>query len=245
MVLELACGFCISTKDEHDWCSVFVPTHALPRHASPIEPSPSSRRTPCRVTRPNLQVANRLAAFVHDIIAPAATCSTFEASSAARCAAAEALRMISLVIQEPPAPEAGRQGGPRISRRDIIRRCRELLEERRWEPVRITELTTAAGVSERTLETAFEEYFGLTPVHYLMVRRLHAVRRALRAAEPDAESVTDIIARHGEWEFGRFARRYRRLFGELPSATLGCRKGDRSMQHQCETDLAQQQLADH
>ena len=32
-------------------------------------------------------------------------------------------------------------------------------------------------------------------------------------------SVADVLLQHGEWEFGRFAARYRRLFGELPSET--------------------------
>ena len=40
------------------------------------------------------------------------------------------------------------------------------------------------------------------------------------AATAQDESVADILTRHGIWEFGRFAARYRRHFGELPSQTL-------------------------
>jgi hypothetical protein len=54
--------------------------------------------------------------------------------------------------------------------------------------------------------------------------RLHQVHRALSAADTDSVSVTEVIAQHGEWDFGRFAARYRRLFGELPSQTLGKKK---------------------
>jgi AraC family ethanolamine operon transcriptional activator len=78
----------------------------------------------------------------------------------------------------------------------------------------------AAQVSERTLRTAFNECYGVSPVRYLQVRNLHRVHRALRKAEPDETSVADVLLWHGEWEFGRFATRYRRLFGELPSETL-------------------------
>ena len=78
----------------------------------------------------------------------------------------------------------------------------------------------AAGVSERTLRTAFHEYFGVGPVRYLQLRQLRQVHSALRAADPEAASVGDLLVQHGEWEFSRFARRYRRLFGELPSQTL-------------------------
>jgi AraC family transcriptional regulator, ethanolamine operon transcriptional activator len=34
-----------------------------------------------------------------------------------------------------------------------------------------------------------------------------------------------VLTRHGIWEFGRFAARYRRQFGELPSTTLGRARG--------------------
>ena len=76
------------------------------------------------------------------------------------------------------------------------------------------------GVSERTLRTAFEEYFGVGPTKYLKIRTLHEARKALIAADPFATSVTDIAARLGIWEFGRFSHDYKTLFGELPSQTL-------------------------
>jgi len=37
--------------------------------------------------------------------------------------------------------------------------------------------------------------------------------------------VTEILAGMGIWEFGRFAGRYRRHFGELPSETLRRARG--------------------
>ena len=80
-----------------------------------------------------------------------------------------------------------------------------------------------AGVSERTLETAFKEYMGITPSHYLQLRNLRQIRRALRTAESGEKTVTEILAACGEFEFGRFAARYRRMYGELPSQTLQAR----------------------
>ena len=95
-----------------------------------------------------------------------------------------------------------------------------LLETRDAAPVFVGDMATAAGVSERTLRRAFVEYFGVGPARYLRLRQLHLIHRALRAADPDADLVTDVLVRYGEWEFGRFASRYRRLFGEPPSETL-------------------------
>ncbi len=220
MILEPGCEFHLSTRDVHDWCSIFVPTDKLARGGGPAEPSLGSEQTTCRVTRPNRRMANQFKALVDQIMFAADKHPRLEATQAANFAAKEAVKAASSIVGERQASESNRDGRPRIPRQDIIRRCREMLEERDGERVPVGELAAAADVSERTLRTVFNECFGVGPVHYLQIRQLHQVHRALRAADPDAVSVTDVLVRHGEWEFGRFASRYRHLFGELPSETL-------------------------
>jgi AraC family ethanolamine operon transcriptional activator len=150
----------------------------------------------------------------------AVNCPQFESTPAATRVAAELLKVGSQVVGLRQAGESKQDGRPRTPRQEIIRCSQELLEERHGENVLVEELASAADVSERTLRTAFNEYFGVGPVQYLQLMRLHQVRRKLRAADPEAVSVSDVLVRHGEWEFSRFAARYRRLFGELPSETL-------------------------
>jgi len=84
----------------------------------------------------------------------------------------------------------------------------------------VTDLCTAAGVSERTLEYAFKKLMEITPVAYLTRLRLHRVRQALRAATHGTTAVTAEALRWGFWHFGDFARAYKKCFGELPSDTL-------------------------
>jgi AraC family transcriptional regulator, ethanolamine operon transcriptional activator len=88
------------------------------------------------------------------------------------------------------------------------------------EQLQVSDLCRAAGVSERTLEYAFRETMGLTPVTYLIRLRLHQVRRALLAATQGSTTVSAVALDWGFWHFGDFSRAYRECFGELPSDTL-------------------------
>jgi AraC family transcriptional regulator, ethanolamine operon transcriptional activator len=86
--------------------------------------------------------------------------------------------------------------------------------------VYVTDLCKAAGVSERTLEYAFKEVLGLTPMTYLIRLRLHRVRQALLAAVAERTTVSTEALKWGFWHFGEFSRAYKACFGELPSDTL-------------------------
>jgi AraC family ethanolamine operon transcriptional activator len=90
----------------------------------------------------------------------------------------------------------------------------------------VSDLCRVAGVSERTLEYAFKEVMGLTPVTYLIRLRLHRVRRALLAATQGSTTVSTEALNWGFWHFGEFSRAYKDCFGELPSDTLRRHPGE-------------------
>jgi AraC-like DNA-binding protein len=95
-----------------------------------------------------------------------------------------------------------------------------LLAAKYGQPLYLTEVCTAIGVSESTLRVSCNEHLGMGPVRYLLFRRMHMAHRALMLAAPGTATVSKIAMDHGFWEFGRFAAAYRTLFGESPSATL-------------------------
>jgi AraC-like DNA-binding protein len=103
----------------------------------------------------------------------------------------------------------------------IMSRFRRAVEENADRPLYMPELCSAIGVSGRTLRACCQEQLGTSPKHYLLLRRMHLARRALRESAPTATTVTEIATQYGFWQFGRFAGAYKSLFGELPSTTLG------------------------
>jgi len=102
----------------------------------------------------------------------------------------------------------------------VMRRFRRVLEENPEQPLFIPEICKAIRISDRTLRVCCQEHLGMSPKRYLLLRRMHLARRALRTTAPDAATVTDVATRYGFWQLGRFAVEYRSLFAETPSATL-------------------------
>jgi AraC family ethanolamine operon transcriptional activator len=90
----------------------------------------------------------------------------------------------------------------------------------------VSDLCRVAAVSERTLEYAFKEVMGLTPMTYLIRLRLHRVRQALLAASQGSTTVSAEALEWGFWHFGEFSRAYKECFGELPSDTLRRKPGE-------------------
>lgn len=104
------------------------------------------------------------------------------------------------------------------------RRAREVMEAKRHEPLGLAEVSAEVGVSVRTLQYAFQSYFGIPPARYHTVRRLTGAHADLRQADPSEASVTDIAFHWGFFHLGRFSQAYGKHFGELPSKTLGQRQ---------------------
>lgn len=105
----------------------------------------------------------------------------------------------------PPPPGRGSRPRPPGERRDAA--------------VSLEELCEIAHVSQRTLRYSFTSILGVSPIQFLRLTRLNRVRR--RLCEPEAETtVSQAAADWGFYHLGQFARDYRRLFGESPSATL-------------------------
>ena len=111
-------------------------------------------------------------------------------------------------------------GRIRVRPPQIINRLDAFLNGHLDEPLQISQLCNATGVSERSLRNACHAVCGTSPKRYLTRRRLEAVRDALAQADPEQATVTRIATEFGFFELGRFAGMYSSVFGERPSETL-------------------------
>ncbi len=102
----------------------------------------------------------------------------------------------------------------------IIRACEDYTLNLEGRRPYLSELCATANVSERTLQYAFQDIMGMSPLTYLHRLRLHRARDELRKAKSGSTTVTDVAMNWGFWHFGEFSRAYKNCFGELPSATL-------------------------
>ncbi len=87
----------------------------------------------------------------------------------------------------------------------------------------ISDICDAIGTSRRSLEMAFQRCLGVSPKRYLKRERLLRCHLALLSVGQG--NVSQVAARFGFIHMGQFSSDYRRLFGELPNATLARRPG--------------------
>jgi AraC family ethanolamine operon transcriptional activator len=105
----------------------------------------------------------------------------------------------------------------------LMRRLYKLLDESERLPLYPVDVCAQLGVTARTLHRVCAEHVGLSPRRFLWLRRMQLARQALIVANLGTATVTGIATDLGFWELGRFAGRYKWLFGESPSATLSRR----------------------
>ena len=116
--------------------------------------------------------------------------------------------------------DADRQQSPSLAKRQtVVAKVKDHLLSHPNKQITITELCELAHVSRRTLQYSFEDVLGISPLRYLRLSRLNAVRRTLLSGINDDETILMIAEQWGFWHAGQFAHDYTQLFGENPSQT--------------------------
>lgn len=98
----------------------------------------------------------------------------------------------------------------------VFSNTRDMVNVRQDNPMSVAELCTSLNISRRSLQYHFEQTLHTSPIAYLRAERLNGVRHLLKTAH----SVTEAATHWGFWHFGHFSQEYKKMFGELPSATF-------------------------
>ncbi|MEQ9554791.1 MAG: AraC family transcriptional regulator [Rhodospirillales bacterium] len=103
-----------------------------------------------------------------------------------------------------------------------VKRARDYIHAHADTAITLETLAHHAGCSYRTLQTAFNDAFGMSPIAYVKFVRLTLAHDDLRQAA-DGVSVRDVAMRWGFAHMGWFSKCYVEQFGVLPSQTLRSR----------------------
>jgi AraC family transcriptional regulator, ethanolamine operon transcriptional activator len=208
--------FCYNVTGPNEWATVFMPLDVWSDLAADVRELPPNRlvQTAPELTAKLREVIRRFMAMGHG------SSRFLEIPSIVDSIETELLSAVASLVYAKERVPAINVGRPAIARTDVIRAARSVLDERPEIRPPAGKLAAAAGVSERTLRNIFRDYYGIAPLRYLKLRRLHFVRNALKCADPERHTATDVMTQFGIAELGRFAHEYRQLFGETPTQTL-------------------------
>ena len=131
----------------------------------------------------------------------------------------EFVMLVADLLQGEPHPREKASAG---KAKEVVRRARAYALERRDAPPTLLELCRHTHVSPRTLQYCFQSVLGESPASCMKMLRLNGARSELK--RPGAsDRVSEVAANWGFWHLSQFAADYRRMFGELPSATRASR----------------------
>lgn len=111
--------------------------------------------------------------------------------------------------------------GPGWVPSSAARQAAEFIETHAGQPLTLSQIATAAGVTARALQYAFRRHYGTTPTGYLRQVRLDRAHQELRTADPAAGLTVHAVARRWGWsDSSKFTAAYQQQYGQLPSRTL-------------------------
>lgn len=212
--------FLVSIPETHSWFGVFVP-EALAEAIGLPEDSAGRLRTSTRILRNaapgRCSIPGLLARFFAGALAEPAISRSADVLGLFETELLAALGTAYGYSREPVRLRAGR---PAIVDQLSVSRALDVIEASHEPTMAMAELVRTVNVSERSLREGFRKYLGVSPTRYMQLRALNRARKRLAASDPAQTSVAEVATDLGAWDLGRFAARYRQLFGELPSSTL-------------------------
>jgi len=143
------------------------------------------------------------------------------ASPLLRAALVEFAAAAQLTVFPHTATSASQLRGPGQVAPSALRRAIAFIDAHATEPVTLTQMAEAAGVTGRALQLAFMRHYDITPTGYLRRVRLERAHRELADADPSDGTTVAATARRWGWANpSHFTAAYREAYGQYPRQTL-------------------------
>ena len=141
-----------------------------------------------------------------------------DAAQTALLAQTEMLVATTLLLHQPHSMAAHLWPAPPPSAPQAIRRAQAYMLEHLGEPLPVAMIASHCGLSVRRLQALFQDECGQSPLQWLRMRRLQAVRQAL-SQSGEAGKISEVASRFGFTHLGEFSQAYRQAFGQTPTQT--------------------------
>lgn len=213
----------IAVNDVHEWLNLFIPMKVIRLIHQKYHVSETKQ--PNGVVHVGKDTVSRLKKAVQEVFGfgqkvNGSPNGSSNGSNANGKTKKEILSIYENITLKPPETEQMVVGRRIIDRSRVMLLIKNKLQSEPLDKIFVEDLAIAANVSGRTLRKIFIEYFGVSPLRYLTIYKMHAARKVLQDSNPNKSTVSNIASQFGFRHFGRFASSYRDLFGELPLDTL-------------------------
>lgn len=142
-----------------------------------------------------------------------------DAAQAALLAQTETLLATTLLLHQPHDRAGQLWPAPPPAAPRAVQRAQAYMLEHLDEAVPVAMVASHCGLSVRQLQALFKDECGQSPLQWLRLQRLQAVRRALEQGGAGCP-VGQTAMRFGFSHMGDFSRAYRQAFGQTPRQTL-------------------------
>lgn len=212
--------FLVSIPKSHSWFGVFVP-EALAQAIGLSERARGQTRKRTQVLGNAAPASGSVPSLLGRFVASAiAAPEMLGRERSLRRFEDELLLRLGSAYGYFPESRRNHPGRPPVVDHIAVNRALDLIESAPEPTIGMAELVQTANVSERSLRGGFRKYLGMSPTRYMQLCTLNRARRRLANSRPEEASVAEVVTDLGVWDLGRFAARYRQMFGELPSSTL-------------------------
>lgn len=214
--------FCFSCDHANSWFSVRVPLDVFGAKTE-VGSRVGETLDAVSVVRPAPQLVRRLRRMVPQYLDALSHAPALATSTAATEGFENAMGAIARRVGRRPVHRTSEDSRLLVSHRRqqrIASDAADIIEATLDAAHSVAGIARRLDVSQRTLLNAFHSRFGVSPRQFIQSMRLNRARQLLRSGERTQIRISDVAAECGFWDFGRFASRYKKLFGESPSQTV-------------------------